>query len=94
MKNQTVYRYLVFVWGGVDAQLHGPFESEDDREAAARQLIRDEESSVHWLDVDSPAVPTVDVGDYSGAFAEAAALEEGAAERAGVAEGAGGIPLD
>ncbi|MDE0474506.1 MAG: hypothetical protein OXI50_08090 [Gammaproteobacteria bacterium] len=41
--------YLLFVWGGVEPELHGPYATDDDRLEAARALADDGGSDDHGL---------------------------------------------
>jgi hypothetical protein len=60
--------YIISVWGGVETELHGPYESDEQRDEAAKRIraTLGEESSVHALDAIGAA--TLTLSDYSGAF--------------------------
>ena len=67
MSTTTTYWY-VFVTGDVDPDAHGPFSSDEERDAAAKGA-RDsddyDEDGIFWLDI-TDGVPTI--GAYAGAF--------------------------
>lgn len=73
--------YILFVWRDVEPSLHGPYDTPDDRDAAARQL-REEEGDEHGI-YPLDATGQVEVDCYSGAFFEeevAAPAQEGAGD--------------
>jgi len=45
--------YLVEVWGGVEPMLHGPYESEDERDSEALRIFKagSHEDSLFWASV-------------------------------------------
>jgi hypothetical protein len=58
--------WLVFVWGDIEPEAKGPFETETERDEAAFKL-RDEEGDhgIFWLDVTDGAP---EIGAYSEGF--------------------------
>lgn len=62
--------WLVIVCGDVEAELQGPFATDELRDVAAKKYrAQDGDESpdgIHWLDVDSQGIPSI--GDYSGGF--------------------------
>lgn len=66
----TERHYLIHVEGGTDPELRGPFESELDQQAAARDLRKeqDEEDALFWLDIDENGNPIV--GSFTNQFFE------------------------
>ncbi len=60
--------FVVFVWGDVDPSLEGPFETEDERDAKAREIRRNEgdENGIYWLDLTESG--KLEVGPYTGGF--------------------------
>lgn len=40
----STQRYLLYIWSGVEAELHGPFSTDDQRVEAARALASEEDS--------------------------------------------------
>ena len=62
--------WLIIVCGDVEAELQGPFETDELRDAAAKEYRADDggefSDGIHWLDIDSQGIPSI--GDYSGAF--------------------------
>ena len=60
--------YLLVVEGGVDPSVQGPYQTEDERDHAAKQIRRrqKEDGGLFWADIDDAAVPTV--GDYTAGF--------------------------
>ncbi len=66
---------IVQVAGGVEPFIHGPFPTEDERDAEAVNLAyEDDEDGVFALDIDWEA-KTVEIFSYSGAFIEERAPE-------------------
>ncbi|MGA2620946.1 MAG: hypothetical protein ABSF26_25260 [Thermoguttaceae bacterium] len=55
--------YNIYIWGGVEAELRGPYQTEDERVAAALGLWRGDASpdddSIFRLDVDENGEPSV-----------------------------------
>lgn len=62
--------YVVQVWGDVEPELHGPYTTDDERDAAAKKIREDDQDDlpggVYWLDV--TAVDAPEIGAYSGGF--------------------------
>jgi hypothetical protein len=60
--------YLLVIEGGVEPFLRGPYQTEDERDNAAKQIRRscDEDDGLFWADIDEAALPTV--GAYGTAF--------------------------
>jgi hypothetical protein len=61
--------YVIEVFGGVEAEVIGPFDSDEARDEEARRVRAqggDDEYSAFWLDVDEAGRPSV--GSYSGGF--------------------------
>ncbi len=54
--------YLLFIWGGVEPELHGPYATDDDRLEAARALA-DDDHGIFRLDVTG----TVEVTSFGAA---------------------------
>lgn len=77
--------YVIFIWGDVEPQTHGPFDKEEARDGKALELRRENSSEEGGI---YPAVVSEDgqlvVDCYSGAFFESVD-EEIAAE--GVSDG-------
>jgi hypothetical protein len=64
-------RYLLSVDGGIEPQLHGPYQTEKSRDAAARRIHAgqdDATDALFWLDVGAWGKPIV--GTFSGRFWE------------------------
>ena len=61
-------RYLLSVEGGVEPSVQGPYQTEDERDHAAKQIHRGQEGddSLFWADIDEVAVLTV--GAYRAGF--------------------------
>ena len=61
-------RYLIGLFGGIEAQRHGPYANEVKRNAAARALRKKygDEYGLHWLNVHERG--SITIGDYSGWF--------------------------
>ncbi len=58
--------YLLYVWAGVEPELHGPYPTDDERLEAARALAADggsDEHGIFWLD----APGAVEVGTFGAA---------------------------
>jgi hypothetical protein len=60
--------YLLEVEGGVEPSVQGPYETEYQRDRAAKQIRRrqEEDDGLFWADVDDAAVLTV--GAYAAGF--------------------------
>jgi hypothetical protein len=60
--------YLLTVEGGVEPSVQGPYQTEDERDHAAKQIHRGQEDddSLFWADIDEGAVLTV--GPYTAGF--------------------------
>ena len=61
--------YLLFIWGGVEPELHGPYASDEALLEAARAITADggsDEHGVFWLDAAGP----VAVGTFGAAEVE------------------------
>ena len=53
--------YLLFIWGGVEPELHGPYPTDEERLEAARGLASDgdeDEHGIFRLDVAGPVEVT------------------------------------
>jgi hypothetical protein len=75
-------RHLIVVWGDVELVLLGPYATDEERFAAARDIRADsDDDGVHWPDlVALDRVITPHGGDYSGAaFADDEADDEAGA---------------
>ena len=61
-------RYLLAVEGGVEPYVQGPYQTEDERDHAAKEIHRgqDEDDGLFWVDIDDIAVLTV--GAYTAGF--------------------------
>ncbi len=61
-------RYLLAVEGGVEPSVQGPYQREDERDHAAKQIRRrqEEDDGLFWADIDDGAVLTV--GSYTAGF--------------------------
>ena len=61
-------RYLLAVEGGIEPSVHGPYQTEDERNHAAKEIHRRQEGndSLFWADIDDAAVLTV--GAYIAGF--------------------------
>ena len=74
--------YLVFIWGAVSAETHGPYLTLEDRDQAARDIMGGEmdDHSIHTLDITTAAdgSVTVEAGDYTNSIFEEDAEEEDA----------------
>lgn len=74
--NKTIYHYVVEVIGGVEPELHGPLDTEDDRQALAKTVHAKQDpetDATFWLDVterDDGRRPIVEIGSYSAQFFE------------------------
>ena len=60
--------YLLVVEGGVEPSVQGPYQTEDERDHAAKQIRRrqEEDDGLFWADIDEVAVLTV--GTYTAGF--------------------------
>lgn len=62
--------WLVIICGDVEAELQGPYPTDEARDAAAKAYRADDggefSDGIHWLDIDSQGAPSI--GDYSGGF--------------------------
>ena len=56
---EVAQRYLLYVWGSVEPELHGPYATDEERVAAARALASDDDG-VFRLD----AMGSVDVAPF------------------------------
>jgi hypothetical protein len=56
--------YFIFVWGGVDPSVHGPYSTPEERYAAVLESVREngDEHGYFWLDTENG----IEVGSYSG----------------------------
>lgn len=64
-EGETVGRYLIAVEGGIEASLHGPYDSAAAREAAGRPIYDAQDAatdSMFWLDIDDRGRP--DIGGF------------------------------
>ena len=59
--------YLVSVFGGVSSEMHSPYDTEDDRDAAAAEMIDDDDTAFR-LDIADDGTPTIT--DYSNSEVE------------------------
>jgi hypothetical protein len=61
-------RYLLVVEGGVEPSVQGPYQTEDERDHAAKQIRRtqEEDDGLFWADIDDAAVLTG--GAYTAGF--------------------------
>ena len=57
--------YLLFIWGGVEPELHGPYATDEALLEAAR-AVDTEEHGVFWLDATGPLA----VGTFAAADVE------------------------
>ena len=64
---KTTY-YLIEVEGGVEPCVHGPYQTEEERDNAARQIHKDlgENEALFWANVDRTA--RLIVGSYPSRF--------------------------
>lgn len=62
--------YVLIIWGDLEIQKCGPFNTAAERDFQARMLRREhgDEHGLHTLDIGPDGEP--EVGDYSGAFFE------------------------
>ena len=62
--------YVLFVWGDVDPDLIGPFDTDEarDEEAKEKRYQEGDEHGYYWMDVDEEGIPNV--GSYTGSFFE------------------------
>lgn len=60
--------YLIEVEGGVEPSIQGPFQTEDERDDAAKQIhaAQEEDDGLFWADVDEDGGLTV--GAYMAGF--------------------------
>ena len=60
--------YLLAVEAGVEPSIHGPYQTEDERDRAAKEIHRgqEEDDALFWVDVDDAAGLTV--GSYAAGF--------------------------
>ena len=60
--------YLLAVEGGIEPSVQGPFQTEDERDHAVKQIHRGQEDDdgLFWADIDDAAVLTV--GAYTAGF--------------------------
>ena len=60
--------YLLVVEGGVEPSVQGPYQTEDERDRAAKEIHREQEEDdgLFWADIDEGAVLTV--GSYTAGF--------------------------
>ena len=60
--------YLLTVEGCVEPYIQGPYQTEDDRDHAAKQIHRgqEEDDGLFWADIDEEAVLTI--GPYTAGF--------------------------
>ena len=61
-------RYLLSVEGGVEPSVQGHYQTEDERDHAAKQIRgrQEEDDGLFWADIDDAAVLTV--GAYAAGF--------------------------
>jgi len=61
-------RYLLAVEGGVEPSVQGPYQTEDERDYATKQIRRrqEEDGGLFWADIDEGAALTV--GAYTAGF--------------------------
>lgn len=60
-------KWLIHVWGDVEPQLYGPFETDNDRDEVVREINEDEGKDAGCmieLEIDATGVPSVE--PYSG----------------------------
>jgi hypothetical protein len=81
--------YLIYVWGDVEPEIHGPYETEDERDIAAGVMRHQnsDDGGIYWLDITPDRTPAT--GSFSGAYMEV--LERTAALAAGDTEAAANI---
>ena len=53
VNGRVAQRYLLYVWGGVEPELHGPYATDEERVEAARALASDQDG-VFRLDAAGP----------------------------------------
>lgn len=60
--------YLLEVEGGVEPSVQGPYQTEDERDRAAKQIRprQEEDDGLFWADIDEAAILTV--GAYAARF--------------------------
>ncbi len=60
--------YLLVVEGGVEPSVQGPYQTEGERDHAAKQIRRrqEEDDGLFWADIDEGAV--LSVGPYTAGF--------------------------
>lgn len=79
-KASQTHHYLIFVWGGVSADTHGPYPTLEARDQAALDIMGDdsEDHSIHTLDITTAPDGSIDVeaGDYPYGFFEEDADDE------------------
>lgn len=61
--------WLIFVWSDVEPEIRGPFDTEETRDQAAKELRREEgeDHGIFMLDI-TDDVPTPVVSSYCGGF--------------------------
>lgn len=66
---KKIERYLLIVWGGIEAMVRGPYKTPESRDSAAKRFMAKEGDShgIHGLDV-VDGKPRV--WDYPGGFFE------------------------
>lgn len=69
--------YLLLVHGGVEPSVHGPYQTSDERDNAAKEIHerQTEDDGLFWADIDEVEAPTV--GAYTAGFFWQDSTEEG-----------------
>jgi hypothetical protein len=62
--------FLVAVEDDIEAALHGPFLTEEARDAEARRMRNESffDGGIYWMDITAPEPLTAKIDTYSGAF--------------------------
>lgn len=61
--------YVIIVYGDIEPDLHGPFNTSEEQDIRAKELRKDNpEDGIYWLSIGEDGEP--EIGAYSGGFFE------------------------
>ena len=62
--------YLLFMWGGVDLKLFGPFEDKESRDTRAKELWQKYGNECGYYSVEVTKSSQINIDSYPGSFFE------------------------
>ncbi len=62
--------YLLFIWGGVDAQLFGAFKDKESRDNKAKELRKEYGPECGYFQLEVTKDSKIEIDSYSGIFFE------------------------